>query len=451
MIAYSAKTICAAVGGVLLQDGGEPVTGVIQDSRAVRSGDLYVALPGERVDGHDYVDAALQRGAAAVLIARKPETLCGGKSYILVPDTQEALKALACWYREKFSIPFVQITGSAGKTTTKEMIAAVLNRRFCTHKTAGNLNSTIGTPLTLLSLSPEHQAAVIETGMNHFGEIAYMGEMVRPYAAVITNIGQAHMGNLGGTRQGVLQAKCEIFAHLAPDGIAVLNGDDDLLRSITLQQTVLYCGTSDGCQVRVTEIAEHGIEGTDCTVTTPRHVYRVHIAAPGGFMIYPVSMAIAVGEHFGLTEQEILAGIGEYRSVGSRMRLVKLARDRVIIDDCYNANPQAMAQALNLLVKTDRPRRTAVLGDMGELGEGSEQAHRDLGKLTAQLPLDAVIAIGDKAKYLTEENGAVQWFPTVAAAEDALRGLLTPGTAVLVKASRSMAFEQVVEILEQSV
>lgn len=451
MQSYCAETLCAAVGGTLLQSGTAPVCGVVHDSRAVKQGDLYVALPGERVDGHDFVSAALENGAAAVLISRRPAQLMAGKSYLLVPDTEKALQTLASWYRAKFAIPFVQITGSAGKTTTKEMVAAVLSRHFCTHKTAGNLNSTIGTPLTLLALSNEHEAAVIETGMNHFGEIACMGAMVRPQVAVITNVGQAHMGNLGGTRRGVLQAKSEIFQNLSPDGIAVLNGDDDLLREITLQQPVLYCGTGENCQVRVTEITERGMEGTDCVVTTPRRTYRVHIAAPGGFMIYPAAMAIAIGEHFGLTQEEILAGIGDYRSVGSRMRLVRLPQERVIIDDCYNANPQAMAQALHLLAQTDCGRRVAVLGDMGELGEGSEEAHLVLGKLTAQLPIDYVIAIGDKAKYLTEENAAAQWFPTVDASQETLRRLFVPHTVVLVKASRSMAFEQVVEVLEKSV
>ncbi|MBQ9393692.1 MAG: UDP-N-acetylmuramoyl-tripeptide--D-alanyl-D-alanine ligase [Oscillospiraceae bacterium] len=451
MLPYSTEDLCAAVGGRLLQAGGVPVTGVIHDSRAVKDGDLYVALPGERVDGHRFVDSALEKGAVAGLIAREPGHLLPGKGYILVPDTEKALQTLAKWYREKFDIPFVQVTGSAGKTTTKEMLAAVLGRRFRTHKTEGNLNSTVGTPLTLLSLAPEHQAAVIETGMNHFGEIACMGAMVQPQVAVITNVGEAHMGNLGGTRLGVLQAKSEIFQHLRPDGVAILNGDDDLLRKITLHQPIILCGTSEGCHVRVSEIREQGIEGTRCVVTTAQERYEVHIAAPGGFMIYPASMAIALGEHFGLAKEEILAGIGDYRSVGSRMRLVRLPGDRVIIDDCYNANPQAMAEALRLLAKTERPRRVAILGDMGELGEGSERAHRAVGALAAQLPLDAVVAIGEKAKYFTEGNDNARWFSTVEDAAQAMKELFVPGTAVLVKASHAMEFGRVVELLEQSV
>lgn len=177
---------------------------------------LFVPLVGERFDGHDYLDAALESGAAGCLTARKPASLLQDKFYIQVSDTLEALKALASWYRAKFDIPMVQVTGSAGKTTTKEMIAAVLSQRFSTLKTQANFNNAIGTPMTLLNLSPEHQAAVIETGMNHFGEIRYLGEMVRPTVAVITNVGDAHIENLGGTRQGILQAKCEIFENLQP-------------------------------------------------------------------------------------------------------------------------------------------------------------------------------------------------------------------------------------------
>ena len=240
MTGCTVKELCAAVGGTLLQQSGAVVTQVSTDSRSIPNRALFVPLVGERFDGHDYLDAALERGAAGCLTAKKPAALLKDKFYIQVSDTLEALKALAAWYRAKFDIPMVQVTGSAGKTTTKEMIAAVLSQRFSTLKTQANFNNAIGTPMTLLNLAPEHQAAVIETGMNHFGEIRYLGEMVRPTVAVITNVGDAHIENLGGTRQGILQAKCEIFENLQPGGLAVLNGDDELLSGLTLPfKTVL--------------------------------------------------------------------------------------------------------------------------------------------------------------------------------------------------------------------
>lgn len=443
--------LCAAVGGKLLSgDSAAVVTGVTTDSRAASDGQLFIPLTGERFDGHAYIDGALSAGAAGCLTARVPETMQPGKFYIQVADTRLALKALAAWYRSRFTLPVVQITGSAGKTTTKEMVAAVLSRRYDTLKTQANFNNDIGTPLTLLGLAPQHQAAVIETGMNHFGEIRYLGEMVRPDIAVITNVGDAHIENLGNTRQGILQAKCEIFENLAPDGIAVLNGDDPLLDTVTLPQTILRCGRGEGCSVRVTDVDDRGIEGIVCTVTTAKASYRLMTASPGGFMIYPMAMAAAIGEALGLTGEEIAAGVAAYVPTGSRMHIIRLPEGRLLIDDCYNANPQAMTEALRLLAVTQTRRRAAVLGDMGELGELTVSAHRAIGALTGELHLDSVIAIGEKARDIASAAPNAQWFPSVEDALPAVRAAFTGGTAMLVKASHAMHFENIVKELEQS-
>ena len=443
--------LCAAVGGKLLSgDSAAVVTGVTTDSRAASDGQLFIPLTGERFDGHAYIDGALSAGAAGCLTARVPETMQPGKFYIQVADTRLALKALAAWYRSRFTLPVVQITGSAGKTTTKEMVAAVLSRRYDTLKTQANFNNDIGTPLTLLGLAPQHQAAVIETGMNHFGEIRYLGEMVRPDIAVITNVGDAHIENLGNTRQGILQAKCEIFENLAPDGIAVLNGDDPLLDTVTLPQTILRCGRGEGCSVRVTDVDDRGIEGIACTVATAKASYRLATASPGGFMIYPMAMAAAIGEALGLTGEEIAAGVAAYVPTGSRMHIIRLPEGRLLIDDCYNANPQAMTEALRLLAVTQTRRRAAVLGDMGELGELTVSAHRAIGALTGELHLDSVIAIGEKARDIASAAPNAQWFPSVEDALPAVRAAFTGGTAMLVKASHAMHFENIVKELEQS-
>ena len=443
--------LCAAVGGKLLSgDSAAVVTGVTTDSRAASDGQLFIPLTGERFDGHAYIDGALSAGAAGCLTARVPETMQPGKFYIQVADTRLALKALAAWYRSRFTLPVVQITGSAGKTTTKEMVAAVLSRRYDTLKTQANFNNDIGTPLTLLGLAPQHQAAVIETGMNHFGEIRYLGEMVRPDIAVITNVGDAHIENLGNTRQGILQAKCEIFENLAPDGIAVLNGDDPLLDTVTLPQTILRCGRGEGCSVRVTDVDDRGIEGIACTVTTAKASYRLTTASPGGFMIYPMAMAVAIGEALGLTGEEIAAGVAAYVPTGSRMHIIRLPEGRLLIDDCYNANPQAMTEALRLLAVTQTRRRAAVLGDMGELGELTVSAHRAIGALTGELHLDSVIAIGEKARDIASAAPNARWFPSVEDALPAVRAAFTGVTAMLVKASHAMHFENIVKELEQS-
>ena len=448
MTPCTAREICAAVGGTLLQDSGAPVTGVTTDSRAVQPGQLFIPLVGERFDGHAYIAKALEGGAAGCLTAREPETLLPGKLYIQVADTRLALKALASWYRNKFDLPVVQVTGSAGKTTTKEMIASVLSQRYNTLRTEGNFNNDIGAPLTLLRLMPEHQAAVIETGMNHFGEIRYLGEMVRPDIAVITNVGDAHIENLGNTRQGILRAKCEIFENLTPEGVAVLNGDDELLNTVTLPQTILRCGVGDGCGVRVMDIDDRGLEGVACTVTIEGEHYRLTTSAPGRYMIYPMAMAAAIGRRLGLTGEEIAAGVAAYTTVGSRMHLIRLPGERLVIDDCYNANPQSMAEGLRMLAASPAQHRVAVLGDMGELGQLTAQAHRDMGALTRELGLTAV-AVGEKMHALTETDPQAQWFATVEEAMPAIRQLFTPGTAVLVKASHAMHFERIVKELEK--
>ena len=450
----AAADVCRAVSGTFLQAGGDTVTGVTSDSRRIAPGDLFIPLVGARFDGHDYMNAALSDGAAGCLCSRVPEALLPGKFYIQVQDTTLALGALAAWYRGLYDIPVVQVTGSAGKTTTKEMLASVLSRHFCTLKTRANLNNHIGTPQTLLELEPRHQAAVIETGLDHFGQIRYMGSLVQPTIAVITNVGDAHIENLGGTRQGILQAKCEIFDHLRPGGLAVLCGDDPLLNGLTLPFETLRCGKGESCNVRVTDIVRRGIDGLDCTVTTSRRSYRLSIPSPGDYMIYPASMAAAIGEYLGLSEQEIVEGVAAYVSTGSRMRRIRLPEDRLIIDDCYNANPSSMRASVgNFLAEPleERQRRVLILGDMLELGDWSEREHAAIIEMAAQDPEAELLLVGPEfAKAydgLAEKPANVTLCPT----RDDLISLLKVSpvehSLVLVKGSHGMGLEQALEAL----
>lgn len=430
-----------------------PVCAVGTDSRQVPPGSLFVPWRGDRFDGHDFIDAALDAGAAGCLCAKLPMELRPDKFYIKVDDTRLALKALASHYRDKFQIPFIQITGSVGKTTTKEMIAAVLGAKYRVLKTPENFNNDIGTPLTLLRLEPEHQVAVIETGMNHFGEIAYLGEMVRPDIAVISNIGDAHIEFLG-SREGILQAKSEIFEYLKPDGLAVLNGDDPLLNGLELSFETVRCGQSAHCGVRVSDICDHGVEGITCKVETARDTYALTIPAPGEHMIYSASMAVAIAERLGLTAEEIVRGVASYETAGSRMRVFRLRGGRILLDDCYNANPQSVSAALEILAKTECDRKIAVLGDMGELGDLTEQAHYNMGALAAMLGIDFVAAIGPKAAKIAD--GASQSGSEAlhfATKEEAIRELtiqLGPDTAMLIKASHAMHFGWIVEELRRA-
>ena len=447
--------IVSAVGGTWLnpREGAAPVTAVSTDSRRIAPGCLFLPLTGEKFDGHDFLDKALSAGAAGCLCAKVPETLRADKFYIRVEDTRLALRALASAYRDHFQIPFVQITGSAGKTTTKEMIASVLGASLRVLKTPENFNNDIGTPLTLLGLGPEHQAAVIETGMNHFGEIRYLGEMVRPDIAMISNIGDAHIEHLG-SREGILKAKCEIFENLKPEGLAVLNGDDALLDTLDLPFRTVRCGQSEHCAVRVTEVTDHGVDGITCTIVSPRDTYHLSIPAPGEHMAWSAAMAVAVAEELGVERDAIVRGAAAYEPAGSRMRVVRLPGDRLVLDDCYNANPQSVTAALEVLAKTECGRKVAVLGDMGELGELTDQAHYNMGALAAMLGIDEVVAIGTKAEKIADgaaqSGGSVTHFATKEEAIRTLTGLLAEDSAMLVKASHAMHFGWLVEQLKQA-
>ncbi len=453
MQSLQVQEIARIVGGVLEGNGGSegPVSEVCTDSRSIKPGCLFVPLTGEKFDGHDYIPSALDSGAAGCLFSGKTGPRREDRFYIRVEDTRLALKALASDCRGRFGGRVVQITGSVGKTTTKEMIASVLAAKLRVLKTKANFNNDIGVPMTLLDLAPEHEAAVIETGMNHFGEIAYLGEMVRPDVAVISNIGDAHMEFLG-SREGILKAKCEILDNLDPAGLIVLNGDDAMLNTVKDPRRIVRCGQSEHCGVRISDVEDHGVDGITCTVTTSRDVYALNIPTPGEYMAYPAAMAVAVGEEFGLTREEIIAGVEAYRPVGSRMHVLRLSSGRILLDDCYNANPQSVAAALEVLAKTACLKKVAVLGDMGELGELTTQAHYNMGMLAAMLGIDLVVAVGRSAELIAEgttDNGGVALH--FSSSEEALPEIekqFTAGAALLVKASHAMHFERITEQLQ---
>ena len=395
--------IASAVKGVWWNPSEQVpvVSAVSTDSRRIVPGSLFLPWVGEKFDGHLFIDAALDAGAAGCLCAKLPQNIREDKFYIKVADTRLALRDLASAYRDRFEIPFVQITGSVGKTTTKEMIAAVLGAKLNVLKTPENFNNDIGTPLTLLGLAPEHEAAVIETGMNHFGEIEYLGAMVRPDIAVISNIGDAHIEYLG-SREGILKAKCEIFEHLKADGVAILNGDDALLDTVTLPQRIVRCGQSEHCKTRISDIVDHGVDGITCTVTTPKGVYQLTIPAPGEHMAYSASMAVAVGEELGLSREEIVRGVAAYEPTGSRMRVIRLPGGRVLLDDCYNANPQSMRAAVEVLSNTKAEHKVAVLGDMFELGPLAPALHAGVGDYLGKAGIDCLVAVGELAEHIAQ-------------------------------------------------
>ncbi len=448
------RELLEAVHGELLAefDLDAPIPAVDTDSRKIAPGGLFIPLAGERFDGHDFIPAALEGGAAGCLCAGVPEKLLPGKFYVRVEDTTRALGDLARWYRGRFDIPFVCVTGSVGKTTTKDMIASVLAQRFQVLKTQKSYNNAIGLPLTLLGLDRSVEICVLELGMNHAGEIEYLTSIVRPDVAAVTNVGDAHIENLG-SREGIFRAKCEIFTHMGEKGLAVLSGDDELLSTLRgkLPFETVFVGAGEGLDYQAKDIAG-GVQALSCTAAGPKGSFHVRVPAPGRHMIYPALTAAAVGEHFGMTGEEIARGIAAFHPTEMRMNVRELPGGVTILDDAYNANPQSMAAAAAVLGEAEDRRRVAVVGDMLELGEESERFHREVGAAFAGAGTDKLIAVGEFARYIAcgaDEAGLAEtaYYTDV---ETALPDILSekrPGAAILVKASRAMHFEKIVEAL----
>lgn len=459
MVALTLRQLLEATGGTLLgefDDLDAVFTDVCTDSRAVAEGTLFLPMQGERFDGHGFINSALESGAAGCITARERESYIPGKFYVKVRSVQRALRDLAFYYKNLFSIPFIAVTGSVGKTTTKDMIAAVLSTRYKVLKTEGNFNNDIGLPLTVLRLDHSHEMCVLEMGMDHAGEIDYLAELVKPDVAVITNIGDAHMENLG-SREGIFQAKCEVLPHLKKDGLAVLSGDDDLLYTLRgkLEHETVFVGKKEGLDYTAYDV-DAGPSHMSCTIRTARGQFGVRIPALGAHMIYPTLMAVAVAEHFGMTHDDIIRGIGGFLPTKMRMNIIRCPGDVIILNDAYNANPQSMRAAAAVLGDAHDRRRVAVVGDMKELGPGSELFHKTVGGYFAEAHVSNLIAIGDMARFIAEgaaEAGLeqVNYYPTLLEAQDALRRELRAGVTILVKASRSMAFENVVEFLQENI
>ena len=449
--------ILTAVNGTLLgefNDLSAGVDSVETDSRKVREGALFIPLVGERFDGHAYINSALEAGAAGCFTARERESYLPGKFYIKVASPLRALRDLAAYYRTKFPIPLVGITGSVGKTTTKDMVAAVLGMKYNVLKTEGNLNSREGMPLTLLRLNSSHQIAVIEMGMSQAGEIDYLASIAKPDVAVITNVGDAHIENLG-SRENILKAKCEMLAHLKPDGVAVLNGDDELLTGLrgTLPFRTVYYGGDVQADYRAVDISTEG-SSIRCTAVTPQGKYELEIPALGQHMIYPATTAAAVGEHFGLTAEQIKEGILQFEPTKMRMNVLRRGENVTILNDTYNANPQSMRAAIGVLGDSKAAFKMAVLGDMFELGSLAPMLHAGVGEYLGKAGIHCLVAVGELSGHMANAaRGAgvpmVFHCPDKGAAIPVLKEQVKPDSTILVKASRGMAMEELVDYLKR--
>ena len=452
------REIMEAVGGSLLGEFGDlnrAVSRVETDSRTIHPGSLFIPLVGERFDGHAYINAALEGGAAGCFTQRERDSYLPGKFYIKVKSTHRALRDLAKYYKQKFPIPVVAITGSVGKTTTKDMVAAVLGEKYNVLKTEGNLNNDIGVPMTLLRLKPEHQIAVLELGMNHAGEIDYLSAMVEPDAVLMTNIGDSHIEHFG-SREKILEAKSEIFHHAKPGAPAVINGDDPLLNTLPgkLDHPFIRVGSAQGLDYRAVDLSSDGRSRITCKVETPDGQFPVEIPALGDHMIYPTLMAAAVGKQFGLTDQEIADGVLHFAPTKMRMNILTRGDDITILNDTYNANPQSMRAAVEVLSKTHGERKIAVLGDMFELGALAPALHAGIGTYLGKAGIDCLVAVGELAKHIYDaaaEAGVpeLHYCATKQEALPVLAQVVKPHATILVKASRGMAFEDLTEYLKQ--
>ena len=436
-----------ACGGRLLgvSDGTVELGRVVIDSRFVEPGDLFAAYQGERVDGHDYIPAAIQKGAACCLAQRVPQGVNG--PVLLVEDVQAALEQIAAAYRRELSIPVIGITGSVGKTSAKEMIAAVLEQRFRVLKTDKNLNNQIGVPMTVSRIEPEHQVAVVEMGISGFGEMRSLARIVKPTIGVFTVIGHAHLEFLHD-RQGVLRAKTEMLEEMDDDALVIVNGDDDLLRDFPTRQRKLTFGLSEGCEVRAEEISVNSEGNSFCTIVFGERHLPVTIPSFGQHMIYAALEGAAVGFALGLSDEEIAAGIASFATVGRRSAVTETGTI-TLIDDSYNANPDSVKCGIDSLLSLPG-RHVAILGDMLELGEREKEMHWEVGHYAAEHGIELLLCQGPLAREMARGAGVRgQWFETKEDLIASLPSLIREGDKVLVKASRGMRFEEIAEALKQ--
>ena len=447
------KRIAQVCGGTYVgaaQDAETEIVSLTTDSRKAEKGGLFAAIRGERVDGHSFIPSVFEKGVLCVIAEHALPDAAG--NYIQVADTQEALKAIAQEYLEQLAIPVVGITGSVGKTSTKEMIAAVLAQKYRVLKTAGNFNNELGLPLTVFRLREGDEIAVLEMGISNFGEMHRLAKIAKPDTCVITNIGQCHLEFLGD-RDGVLRAKSEIFDFLRPDGCIILNGDDDKLEGVAQVKGVcpVFFGIGSENAVYADRIHKEGLDGVSCRIHTKQGSFTTLIPIPGVHMVMNALAGTAVGLRYGLTLEQIRAGIESLQPVSGRFNILHTEK-YTIIDDCYNANPVSMKASLEVL-QDGLGRKVAILGDMGELGPDEKLLHRGVGEFAGGKDIDCCICVGPLCAELADGIGSVNPQMQVVRVENLqsllqqLERLVQRGDTILVKASHFMHFEKVVEQL----
>jgi UDP-N-acetylmuramoyl-tripeptide--D-alanyl-D-alanine ligase len=439
-----------ARGQIASGDPAATVTNICTDSRTMKAGDLFLALRGETFDGHKFVEEAARRGAIGAVVEKVPEILPRDFCVLQVTDTLSALQQMAGNYRKSLPVQIVCITGSNGKTSTKDLVSAILRERFQVTRTEGNLNNHIGLPLTMLRMRAADQVGVLEIGMNHPGEIAPLAALAQPDVAVVTNVGIAHIEYMG-SREAIAQEKGTLVEALPPSGTAILNADDEFSQWIAskTKADAIYCGMADQANIRATDISQD-FSGMKFQLHAFGKSVVAQLPVPGIHMVRNALLAVGVGHVFGMSLEEAAAGLTNLQLTKGRLEQ-KVIRGVQVLDDTYNANPDSMKAALLTLSQmSTNGRRIAVLGRMGELGVESERGHRSVGQAAADLGLDCIVTVGDEATLIAEEawRGGVAKVVKAKDQDEAvkvLRDYARAGDLVLVKGSRSSKMERIVE------
>ena len=452
------QTICEVCNGILhgkewVQNEKQEAQGVVLDSRLLQEGYVFIATKGEKVDGHKFIPSVFEKGALAVICEDVPAEITG--PCIQVEDSFFALKKLATFYRQQLDITVVGITGSVGKTSTKEFVAGVLATKYQVWKTQGNFNNEVGLPLTVLQLRDNHEIAVLEMGISDFGEMHRLSEIAKPDICVLTNIGQCHLEFLGD-RDGVLKAKSEIFDFMNPKGMIFVNGDDDKL--ITLkniwQDRLVTFGRGINHDVTSKNEVSKGLLGSTIDIDGMVEISNVQIPLPGEHMVLNALAAAAVAKHLNLSKEEVIEGIKTVRAVSGRSNIIPY-ENFVLIDDCYNANPVSMKAAMDLL-QSANGRKIAVLGDMFELGENEKELHFEVGNY-AKEKVDILICVGKLAEWMYQgameeksENVEVMYLVEKEEVYQYLQKIIQPQDTILLKASHGMGFADIVSWFERN-
>ncbi len=445
--------ILKATGGTLICGGDLEFNNITTDSRKARNGMLFVPIAGERFDGHEFINAAFELGAQAAITHKDTEPVLG-KTLIRVDDTFMALGDIAKYYKKKYNVPTVAVTGSVGKTTTKDMLASVMAQKFNTLKTQGNFNNEIGLPLTVFGLEKEHEAAVLEMGQSHFGEIHHLADIARPDVAVITNIGMSHIENLG-SQDGIFKAKMEIADFFDATDTLIVNGDDKFLNTVSNKEykVIKYGIENENCDIRAYDVTDKGVDGVEFSVNIGSTPYRVCINVPGVHNVYNALAAICVGNEFDIAPDKIISGIENFELTKMRMAVEKF-NNITVINDCYNASPDSVRASLKVLASADAKRKIAVLGDILEMGDFAKDAHTSLGAAVSESGAEILVTVGGNAKYIADGltdgiKPQVIHFDKTRTASEYVYGMVKDGDVVLVKASRGMKFEMIVEMIER--